>query len=100
MQCQGLAIHVRHDEVRDSIDFAGTEDPHDVRMLELGDGQDLASKACCRDPGGQFMRQDLYNNLTMELAILCEEDARHAAPDELSLEVIMLAQAGANVVGD
>src|SRR5256885_10361288 len=48
--CERLSLDVRHDEVRNAVHFTGAKNSDDVRMLQLGDGKDLAPKRFADTP--------------------------------------------------
>jgi hypothetical protein len=51
---QGLALDVRHHVVRGAVQLAAVDEPEDVRVLQAGDGPDLAQEALRADDGGEL----------------------------------------------
>src|SRR5258708_9940775 len=66
-------------------------------LQSRGDG-DLALEAIGRDLPGELRRQHLDDDLPAQRALLCEEDAGHAAAGELALDGVGILQRGCNVV--
>ena len=85
-RAHGLAIHIRHDEIRQLIGLARAEHGHDMRMLQRGREHDLALEAIDGDAGRELPRQHLDHDLTAERVVGGDEDDRHATATELTLD--------------
>ena len=97
---EGLARDERHDEVGQPVGFAGGEQGHDVRMLELGGELDLAPEPVDVHAGRELGEQHLDHDLSAERLLVGEEDVRHAAPAELAVEHIRLAERGLELIAE
>jgi hypothetical protein len=69
-------------------------------MLELCYGQNFTAEPFCGHAHGEVGRQNFYNDLAVQLAILGEVNARHPSAHELALERVLIAQLGEEVFGD
>jgi hypothetical protein len=81
-----LALDVRHDEVWPTTHVARAEHRHDVRMLQPGYHQDLATEALGVDVRHELGRENLYDYSALECLVVGDEDARHAPAAELALD--------------
>ena len=66
--------------------FTRAQHRHDVRMLERRREHDLALEPVDGDGRGQLVRQDLDDDGAPERVVARDENGRHAAAPELSLE--------------
>ena len=57
-------------------------------MLEVGGGLDLGEEALGTDYGGQLRLQHFERDLTLMAEVVCEEDGRHAALAEFTLDPV------------
>jgi hypothetical protein len=78
---QRLAAHVRHRVVGKSVRRrAGTQQRHDVRLLQRGGESDLAREALGAQVLRQLGGQHLDDHVALEGGIAREEHPRHAPP--------------------
>src|SRR5215216_6733207 len=89
---QRLALDERHREVRRSIRFSGREQRDDVRVLEFRCELYLSAKALEAQLGGDFGRENLYNDLAPEAPVHRHEHATHSRAHDLSLEAVAIAE--------
>ena len=85
-RAQAFALDERHGVVGETVDHAGREDRHDVRLLERGGDPDFALEAAGGHRRGDLGRQDLHHHLAAEPLLVGDEDPGHAATAELALE--------------
>ena len=64
-------------------------------MLQLGREADLALEALGADRGREVRVQHLDRHLALVLEVLREEDGGHAAPAELALDCVAVAERAA-----
>ena len=87
-----MSLDEGHGVVRHAVRLAGVEDAEDVRVLELGGELDLALEAFDADALHELGRKDFDDDFASEGGLGGDEDARHAAAAELSLEGIAAAE--------
>jgi len=95
-----LAVDVWHDEIRQPVGDAGAQHAHDVGMLQTGRQQDLAAEPIDRDGGGHVLRKHLDGYAALQRVVERDEDARHAATLELTLDGVGGAEGGAELVDE
>ena len=91
---QGLAVHVRHDVERPGrrlVGGAGVEQGEDVGVLEPGQDLDLEQEALGGLAGDDLRAQDLDRDGAVVLAVAREIDHRHAAPTQLTVDGVAVA---------
>src|SRR4026209_2853476 len=98
--CERLTLDVRHHEVGDAVYFTCAKNSYDVRMLQLCDGEYLTAKALGRNSQRHLLRQNLDHAAAVKPPVRGGDRASQAAANELALEVVVISQLRANVVGD
>ena len=63
-----------------------------MRMLQVGNGQDLAAEAIRADATLELGCQHLESDSTRERELLRDEHAAHSAPAELAFHAVALAK--------
>jgi hypothetical protein len=91
---KGLARHVGHDVVKQSLLGTGTQNRENVRVLEARRQRHLLFK-----PGGTysarvFRRKHLDHDSPIEGSLYGEEETTHTAPLHLRLEAVGIAYSG------
>ena len=92
MHAQGLAFHERHGVEGEPVGLTCREHRDDVRLLQGGGGPDFALEPVHAQSLRQFRRQHLDDDLAAEAQFFREEDAAHAAPAELALQAVCVAE--------
>ncbi len=87
-----LALYKRHDVVGRAVKLARVDEAEDVRVLQVGDGLDLAQKPFGADDGGEVGAEHLDGDLAVVLEVVREVDGGHAAGAELALDPIAAAR--------
>ena len=88
-------LHVPHHEEVEAFRLPHRVDRHDVRMMQLGDGDGLVLEALDHPfAQEQAGRHDLDGHLAVERDLVREEDGRHPASAELAAD-LELAEGGA-----
>ena len=96
---QALAFDERHDVVRRAVRLAAVDQPQDMRVLQVGDGPDLAQESLGADHGRQLRPQHLDRDLAIVLEVLGEVHRRHAALAQLPLDAVAVGERGGKAVG-
>ena len=89
---QRLALHERHDVVRDAVAIAGREHGNDVRLLQSRGELDLPAEALDAHARGEIGRQNFDDDAPIETDLARGEDSRHAAAAELALDRVGAAE--------
>ena len=89
---QRFPLDVGHDIVEKPIHLARIMERQDVGMGKTGGDPDLAEKALRPDRGAKVGLEDLDRHLASVLRVLGEVHRRHAAPAELALDQVPVAQ--------
>ena len=69
-----------------------------MRMLQLGGELDLAPEPIHAHAGGELGEQHLDDDPAAERGLVRQEDARHAAPAQLALEPVGVAERGLKLI--
>src|ERR1039458_4458192 len=73
-------------------------DRDDIRVLQSGNGLDLALEPLDTDPLRQFGQQDLHHDLPLEPQLLGDEHARHPAAAKFTFQGVATAEGGLQLV--
>jgi hypothetical protein len=76
------------------VHLARVDQSEDVRVLEVGDGLDLAQETFGPDDGGQFGSQDLDGDPAIVADVLRQIHQGHAALAELALNAVTVGEGG------
>ena len=95
---QGFTRNEGHREVRQAFELAGGEERHDVRVLQLGGKLDLAPEPLDTHAGGELGEEDLDDDPAAEGGLVRQEDARHAAAPELTLQPVGPTERGLQLI--
>ena len=83
-----LPANERHRVVQQRRLRAGREKRNDVRVLQSGSELNLATESIDIDPRGEIGRQNLDDDLSLELGFCRNEYARHARAAKLAIYAI------------
>jgi len=89
---QALPFDERHHIVGGAVDLAAIDQAQDVRMLQGGDGLDLAEEALGPDDRGQLWAHHLDRDFAIVLEVLGQVDRGHAALAELPLDAVAVGE--------
>ena len=81
-----LAFDERHDVVQQAVARARIEQREEVRVLEIRGDSDLAQESLDAEHGAELRIEDLERDEAVVLEIAREEDRRHAAATDLTLD--------------
>jgi hypothetical protein len=85
-RAQRLAGDVRHHEIRMTVDLAGAQHGHDVRVLQPRREEDLPAEPVHGDRRRQLLPHQLDDDAPLQPRVVGDEDARHPATRELALD--------------
>src|SRR6188768_2138443 len=96
---EGLALDKRHDIVEQGEacrggHFSRVDQSEDMGMLQVGRDADLTQEPVPAQCGGKLGVQYLEGDGALMLDVVRQEDGRHAAATELSLDRIPAGKAG------
>jgi hypothetical protein len=89
---EAFALNEGHGEPELSAGLARVEHGQDVRVLQTGDGLDLAEEALGPERGDEFRPEDLEGDGAVKAEVLGEIDGRHTPTAELALERVAIAE--------
>jgi hypothetical protein len=95
-----LALDVRHGEPELAGGVTGVVDREDVGMLEPGGGADLPEEPLRAQCGAELGVEDLEGDQAIVLEVVGEVDRSHAAPAELALDHIAVAESFSELDGN
>ena len=91
---QRLALDVGHGEPEEAGRLARVMHRQDMGVLQPGYRLDLAQKAVGAERGRQLGMEHLQGDRPLVLEVAGEVDGGHAAPTELSLDLVAVTKGG------
>ena len=89
---KALAFNERHHVPGGAAHLAAVDEAEDVRVLQGGDGLDLAEEPLGPDDGGELGAQDLDRDFAVVAEVLGQVDGGHAALAELPLDAVAVGE--------
>src|SRR4029079_10789162 len=91
-RAKGLALHVRHDVVKQPIRLTRIKQREKVRVLQVGRDADLAQEPLGTEHCPELGIEHFERDVALVLEVAGEEYGRHAAAPELTLEGVAAGQ--------
>ena len=89
---QGLAAHIRHDVIQQSIGRARIEQRQNVRMLQFRRRLDLAQEPLGAECRAEIRMQDLDGDIAFVLEIVREENSGHTAGAKFAVDAVAVGE--------
>lgn len=91
---EGFTADERHRVIRKpAVGDAGRQHGNDVRLLQTRRDPNLLREPLGRNGAGELGVEDFHNDVAAEHFVARDEDARHAASAEVSLQGVCVAEA-------